>query len=68
MYNPFNLITLDPQGNSYDVNFYNSDSKMIHQIQPGFHGFGNSPLMKPLKKVEKDDNEAYYTALRNSSL
>ncbi|XP_045103882.1 transport and Golgi organization 2 homolog [Portunus trituberculatus] len=53
MYNPFNLITLDPQGNSYDVNFYNSDSKMIHQIQPGFHGFGNSPLMKPLKKVEK---------------
>ncbi|XP_063866251.1 transport and Golgi organization 2 homolog [Scylla paramamosain] len=53
IYNAFNLITLDPEGNSYDVNFYNSESKVIHQIQPGFHGFGNSPLMKPFKKVEK---------------
>lgn len=52
-YNAFNLITLDPNGKSYDVNFYNSESKMIHQLQSGFHGFGNSPLMKPFKKVVK---------------
>lgn len=55
LYNAFNLLTLDPEGDSYNVNFYNSDEKNIHKIPPGFHGFGNCPLIKPFKKVQKGE-------------
>ncbi len=55
IYNAFNLLTLDPEGNSYNVNFYNSDDKIIHKISPGFYGFGNCPFMKPFKKVQKGE-------------
>lgn len=55
VYNPFNLLTLDPEGSSYQVNFYNSNEKTIHEIPPGIHGFGNCPLMKPFKKVLKGE-------------
>lgn len=54
-YNTFNLVTLDPEGDSYDVNFYNSEAKITHKIQPGSHGFGNCPLSKPFKKVQKGE-------------
>ena len=55
MYNQFNLITLDPGGNSYDGNFYNSEVKITHKIEPGCHGFGNCPFTKPFKKVQKGE-------------
>lgn len=55
VYNSFNLLTLEPEGGSYHVNFYNSDEKTIHEVPPGVHGFGNCPLKKPFKKVQKGE-------------
>lgn len=55
LYNAFNLLTLEPEGDSYHANFYNENEKIIHKIPPGVHGFGNCPLLKPFKKVQKGE-------------
>lgn len=55
VYNAFNLLTLEPEGGSYHVNFYNNHEKTIHKIPPGVHGFGNCPLTKPFKKVQRGE-------------
>lgn len=50
-YNPFNLVSLDPNHSSYDATFYDSERSMWQKLDPGFHGFGNCPIDKPFKKV-----------------
>lgn len=54
-YNAFNLVTLDPGEDLYDVNFYTNTTNTTQKIQPGSHGFGNCPLSKPFKKVQKGE-------------
>ncbi|KAK8753866.1 hypothetical protein OTU49_000438 [Cherax quadricarinatus] len=55
VYNPFNLLTMDPGELSYDVTYYNSENNFYQKIQPGVHGFGNSFINKPFRKVKKGE-------------
>ncbi|XP_045592532.1 transport and Golgi organization 2 homolog [Procambarus clarkii] len=53
VYNPFNLLMMDPGEHSYNITYYNSQIKLSQKIQSGVHGFGNSAINKPFKKVQK---------------
>ncbi|KAK4306574.1 hypothetical protein Pmani_021623 [Petrolisthes manimaculis] len=52
-YQPFNLVTLEPAGDSYKMVVYNYEDDQIEQLKPGIHGIGNSSIEKPFLKVRK---------------
>lgn len=52
-YQDFNLVTLDPTGDSYKMVYYNHHDKIIKQLESGIHGFGNCSFDKPFLKVKK---------------
>lgn len=53
VYNPFNLVTLDPGEESYNVSYYNSQVNVYQKLESGVHGFGNSLINSPFRKVQK---------------
>ncbi|XP_064122836.1 transport and Golgi organization 2 homolog [Macrobrachium nipponense] len=53
LYNPFHLITIEPNSATYDAAVYSSQQQVWKVLEPGFHGFGNCPVDKPFKKVVK---------------
>lgn len=53
VYNPFNLLTLEPGEKSYLATMYSSKTNTYEKVEPGIHGFGNSPLGRSFQKVEK---------------
>ncbi|XP_042223687.1 transport and Golgi organization 2 homolog isoform X2 [Homarus americanus] len=55
IFNPFNLLTMDWGEDGYRVSYYNSEDKVPADIEPGIHGFGNSPNDKPFKKVNRGE-------------
>ncbi|XP_068209651.1 transport and Golgi organization protein 2 homolog isoform X2 [Palaemon carinicauda] len=55
LYNPFHLVTIEPNSTSYDAAVYSSQQKVWKALEPGFHGFGNCPVDKPFKKVVKGE-------------
>nr|XP_027233101.1 transport and Golgi organization protein 2-like [Penaeus vannamei] len=52
-YNDFNLVILEPAGNSYKIGYFNSLENVPQVIEPGVLGFGNSVVEKPFKKVQR---------------
>lgn len=49
----FNLVILEPAGDSYKMVVYNQNEKMIKQFTSGIFGVGNSPLDEPFLKVSR---------------
>lgn len=52
-YNDFNLVILEPEGNSYKIGYLNSSKNIPQVLEPGVLGFGNSVVEKPFKKVQR---------------
>ncbi|XP_042878340.1 transport and Golgi organization 2 homolog [Penaeus japonicus] len=52
-YNDYNLVVLEPEGNSYKIGYLNSSKNVPQVLETGVLGFGNSVVEKPFKKVQK---------------